>query len=114
MNVFDYIFIALAITMAVTLICMAIIITRASDRSVASISRTKQVQGALEVFANPDAAPSRKASAGFSLIAQGWVLVHVMGNKGRSYNDERQTELFCDSLTNESVSALKTLKGRVL
>lgn len=57
-------------------------------------------------------APEEKADIIGLLIQLKYITVHTLQNKGNNYDDKRQTELYCKSLTKPTVSALFELEAK--
>lgn len=54
----------------------------------------------------------KKLSHAFEkLMSLSYVLVHVIVNKGNNYKDEIQCRVFCDYLTSDVVTKIKSLEG---
>lgn len=56
--------------------------------------------------------PAKKATAFVSLMSLSYVLVHILINKGNSYDDEIQSEKFKKSLTPQMIERLYSLEGK--
>jgi len=51
-----------------------------------------------------------KANAIIQLIMNSYMTVHVLVNKGNSYNDKSQTKGFCRSLSVDTINRIKMLE----
>lgn len=58
-----------------------------------------------------DASPEQKADAFITLMILSYVLVHTLMNKGNNYNDEKQSKLFCNSLTPDMLKQLNSVEA---
>lgn len=55
---------------------------------------------------------SKKAIAFIILMEISYVLVHTIVNQGNNYDDKKQTENFCSSLTPQLIDRLNAMEGR--
>lgn len=75
------------------------------------VSNVDSVEHELAVL-NGTLKASSKAAAFVKLMKLEYVLVHVMVNKGNSYDDEVQSERFQNSLTPDLMMRLNALEGK--
>ena len=87
------------------------ILRRIKTRKNTDVSDVDSVEHELAVLSGPVKAAS-KAAAFVKLMKLEYVLVHVMVNKGNSYDDEVQSERFQKSLTPDLMLRLNALEGK--
>lgn len=72
-------------------------------------SREEYINKALADLAT-NGAPAKAAEAFGILLIEGYVLLHILQNKGNNYNEEIQVKKYKQSLTQQSVDALFELE----
>ena len=72
-------------------------------------SREEYIKQALAELAT-NGAPGKAAKAFGRLLNAGYVLLHILQNKGNNYNENNQVKKYKQSLTKQSVDALFDLE----
>ncbi|MCL2805186.1 MAG: hypothetical protein FWD26_04530 [Treponema sp.] len=83
-------------------------------RRILSAKYTQQIGGiskSLDVLSDASNSQEAKAAAFVALMAVGYVLIHLMGNQGKNYNDKKQMRRFQKHWSSQQLDKLNALDG---
>ena len=82
-----------------------------SQESQESQDRQIEIDNNLSILNNETNA-NKLSNAIVELIRSSYILIHVLVNKGKNYDDEVQYARFMDYLTKDAVEKMKSLEGK--